>query len=260
MLEQLEHLIQSSPDPEVATNRLDRLCADPTALREIERLSPALLRDLISIISTSNFLFYFLIRHPGSIMQIGRQSNPCGGDVDTIPDFKALRHYKYEELLKITWMDLSQSCNYTQVLNALSSLAETVIRRALLLVLDQDDYRLVMRSLAVMALGKLGASELNFSSDIDLVYVSVNPEKYQGDYQDLQDTQLEAIRHLNSALEEKTEEGFLYRVDMKLRPWGASGPMIMAIDDTEHYYEASSEPWERFAWLRARCIAGYSAL
>jgi len=260
LLQNLEQLIRSSPAPEVAANRLDRLCADPAALREIERLSPELLRGLIAIISTSNFLFHFLIRHPESIMQIGLQSNPGDGDAATVGDFKALRRYKYEELLKITWMDISQSGNYTRVLKALSSLAETVIRRALLLALDQDNYRLVMHSLAVMALGKLGAAELNFSSDIDLVYVSVNPEKYQGDYQDLQNTQLEGIRRLNSTLEETTEEGFLYRVDMKLRPWGASGPMIMAIDDTEHYYEASSEPWERFAWLRARCIAGYGAL
>jgi glutamate-ammonia-ligase adenylyltransferase len=128
------------------------------------------------------------------------------------------------------------------------------------LALDEDDYQQVMHSLAVMALGKLGASELNFSSDIDLVYICVNPEIYKGDYQELQNKLVEGIRHLNSALEAVTEEGFLYRVDMKLRPWGSSGPMVMAIDDTEHYYEASSEPWERFAWLRARCIAGLAPL
>lgn len=260
MLQKLEQLIRSSPDPEVAANRMERLCADVTALREIEHLSPELLRDLISIISTSNFLFHFLIRHPESITKIGCLSSPRDSDLDTVTDFNALRLYKYQELLKITWMDMSRTCDYELVLKSLSMLAETVVRRAMRLTLDQDNTRLVMRSLAVMALGKLGAAELNFSSDIDLVYVSVNPETHQGDYQDLQNIQLEAIRRLNSALEKTTEEGFLYRVDMKLRPWGASGPMVMAIDDTEHYYEASSEPWERFAWLRARCIAGYTQL
>jgi glutamate-ammonia-ligase adenylyltransferase len=61
---------------------------------------------------------------------------------------------------------------------------------------------------------------------------------------------------LNHALEEKTEDGFLYRVDLKLRPWGKSGPLCMAIDDAEHYYAVSSVPWERFAWIRARWITG----
>ena len=257
MLQNLERLIQSSPDPEATANRMDRLCADVTALHEIERLPPELLRDLVTIISTSNFLFHFIMRHPGSITLLGRHSSPGDGEVEAITDFNALRLYKYRELLKITWMDISQSCGYQLVLKALSSLAETVVRRAMRLSLEDDNnYRLVMNSLAVMALGKLGAAELNFSSDIDLVFISINPDTHRGDYQDLQDKLIEAIRRLNSALEEITDQGFLYRVDMKLRPWGSSGPMIMAIDDTEHYYEASSEPWERFAWLRARCIAG----
>ena len=67
MVQNLEHLIRSSPDPEAAANRLDRLCTDAAALREIESLSPELLQDFISIISTSNFLFHFIIRHPKSI-------------------------------------------------------------------------------------------------------------------------------------------------------------------------------------------------
>ena len=260
MVQNLEHLIRSSPDPEAAANRLDRLCTDAAARQEIESLSPELLRDFISIVSTSNFLFHFIIRHPKSIALLGRQSSPGDMDVEAVADFHGLRLYKYRELLKITWMDMSRSCDYALVLKALSALAETVLRRAMYLALDQDDYQLVMHSLAVMALGKLGAAELNFSSDIDLVFICVNPDTHKGDYQGLQNKLVEAIRRLNSALEAITEEGFLYRVDMKLRPWGSSGPMVMAIDDTEHYYEASSEPWERFAWLRARCIAGLAPL
>lgn len=61
-------------------------------------------------------------------------------------------------------------------------------------------------------------------------------------------------------MEETTAEGFLYRVDLKLRPWGNSGPLCMTLDATEHYYEASSEAWERFAWLRSRVVAGSRAI
>ena len=101
---------------------------------------------------------------------------------------------------------------------------------------------------------------MNFSSDIDLMFVSVNPGTSINEYQALQKILFDAIRSLNQAMEEKTAEGFLYRVDLKLRPWGNSGPLCMAIDDTENYYAASSEPWERFAWLRARSIAGSETL
>ena len=61
---------------------------------------------------------------------------------------------------------------------------------------------------------------------------------------------------MSHMLEEKSQEGFLYRVDLKLRPWGRSGPLIMSLDETENYYEGSSDAWERFAWLRARAVAG----
>ena len=54
--------------------------------------------------------------------------------------------------------------------------------------------------------------------------------------------------------------GFLYRVDLNLRPWGKSGPLVLTIDDTEQYYEASTEAWERFAWLRARQVDGLEML
>ena len=260
MLQNLDRLIKSSPDPEVVGNRMERLCADTTALQELKRLTPALLRDLVSIIGTSNFLFHFLIRHPESIALLGQQSNPVETEARGASDYNGLRLFKYRELLKITWMDVSRSCPYEQVLEALSRLAETIIRRLLRISMDEKAYGLVINSLAVFALGKLGAIELNFSSDIDLIFISVNPESYKGDYQGLQQQLVEVIRRLNKVLEETTEEGFLYRVDMKLRPWGTAGPMVMAIDDMENYYEASSEPWERFAWLRARCIAGSEVL
>ena len=260
MLQNIDSLVEASPDPEAVTKRLDRLYQDVRAVNELQRLPPERLRDLVTIIGISNFLFHFLIRHPEAINTIGNISTPEDQSVADIRDFEGLRLYKYRELLKITWMDISRTIDYEFVLKALSELAEIIVRKAIQLSINQDSYNKLVHSLSVMAMGKLGAGELNYSSDIDLVFISVNPETYNGDYHDLQKLMISAIRKLNSSLEETTEEGFLYRVDMKLRPWGSAGPMVMAIDDTEHYYEASSEPWERFAWLRARCIAGYRQL
>lgn len=238
---------------------MERLLETAGMEDRINRLNKSLQKDLLYIISISNFLFHFLIRHPDAVGLIGMPPRQHD-DVIDISNVEALRLYKYRELLKIAWMDISEVCDYREVLSALSKLAVDVMRQALRLSLSEDIYKTFMQSSSTIALGKLGANELNFSSDIDLMFVSVNPGQSINEYQVLQKKLYDSIRAVNQLLEEKTAEGFLYRVDLKLRPWGNSGPLCMAIDDTENYYAASSEPWERFAWLRARLIAGSETL
>ncbi|MDZ7736129.1 MAG: hypothetical protein U5P41_08530 [Gammaproteobacteria bacterium] len=141
---------------------------------------------------------------------------------------------------------------YSGVLTGLTILAERVLDYSLRFVTeDYDDL-----PLCVFGLGKLGAAELNFSSDIDLIFVTQNREDFASDPDDYQKHVVDSIRRLSSTLEKKTADGFLYRVDLKLRPWGRSGPLAMSIDETEQYYEGNSESWERFAWLRGRIVAG----
>lgn len=241
---------------QAAATRLGRLCEISGVEQRINRLNAGLQKDLIAIIGLSNFLFHFIVRHPDSISLIGNPPRQHADEITGIRDIDALRLYKYRELLKIVWMDVSGVCEYREILTALSKLAEDVLQQVLRLSLQEDIYNNFTRSTTTIALGKLGANELNFSSDIDLMFVSVNPDESKTEYQALQKTQFDAIRMLNRTLEEKTAEGFLYRVDLKLRPWGNSGPLCMAIDDTENYYAVSSEPWESFAWLRARLVAG----
>jgi len=256
----LDQLVKHSADPQTCTLRVERLFESADAQRLITELDPTLTGDLISIISISNFLFHTLVRYPEMIALIGQASNPDDEQMECIGDMDTLRRYKYEELLKITWMDVSGYCGYQEVLVALNKLATVVIKQSMRLVIDAESYNRIMDSLCVIALGKLGAGELNYSSDVDLIFVSVNQYGSISDYQELQKFQIAHIRKINQALEQITADGFLYRVDLKLRPWGNSGPLIMSIDDTEHYYEASSEPWERFAWLRAKPIAGFAGL
>lgn len=252
----LVQLIESSADPQATALRIERMYEDAEIRKNIEALDVSLLADLVSIISISNFLFHFLCRHPSAISLLGQKSSPQITEKHAISDLDALRLFKYQELLKITWMDVSRICEYPEVLDALSTLAVTIVRQALRLSLSAEAYHDVSESLTVLALGKLGAHELNYSSDIDLIFVSRNVRDQEEDGHVLQKKLIDSIRILSRVLEEKTAEGFLYRVDLKLRPWGRSGPLVLSIDDTEHYYEASSEPWERFAWLRARAIAG----
>jgi glutamate-ammonia-ligase adenylyltransferase len=252
----LDSLIEASPDPQTTAFRFERLSEDREIMNSIVRLPQELLASFIKIISISKFLFHFICRHPDAIDQLGVRYVGDGNSLAKIVSLDELRIHKYYELFKITWMDLAGACKYQEILHALSDLAVTITQKTLELCTRMEHREIVTKSMTVMALGKLGACELNYSSDIDLIFVTVNPEDSPDDYQVLQGLLIDALRSMNRALEQKTAEGFLYRVDMKLRPWGRSGPLVMAIDDTENYYAASSEPWERFAWLRARPIAG----
>lgn len=256
----LEHCIELAPDPQAASLRLDRMRQDAAVRRYLDALPPRRLGEFVALISVSRFLFHFLCRHPEVIA--------LGSEATSVPAAKPpecrtadeLRLYKYRELFRIAWRDVSSHGAYEDVLAALTSLAEVILRQAMNLAVSSAEGWIWRDSLCVCALGKLGAGELNFSSDIDLVFLSDNHGPSGIEIGPFQKRLSDALRDLVRFLEEKTADGFLYRVDLNLRPWGRSGPLFMAIDDAEHYFEASSDPWERYAWLRARPIAGAVAL
>lgn len=255
MAVQYTKLINLTADPVTAENRFERLMED-AAIREVISSCPEnVIQDILGIISISRFLFHFLCRHPDSLDQF---KNPVAMEAATpdINNIDELRIYKYRELLNVTRMDISGNFEYGNVLTCLSQLADFIINKTFSLALRQHDYDVFEKYFCTFALGKLGAYELNFSSDIDLIFVCANPAEVGLDVHEFQKILLDGIRLTSSQLEQRTAEGFLYRVDLKLRPWGKSGPLVMSIDETEHYYEASTEAWERFAWLRARVISG----
>lgn len=253
----LEEYIGQSPDPHTTALRLDHLREDLAARTIMDSLSEQALSGLVGIVGTSNFLYHALCRHPDTMLLIGQPFVPHAPNSNEIKTFSDLRCYKYRELLKITWMDIANVCDHAEILTALSTLAENILRiagRIAGLETIQVDNRPLGEQLGLFALGKLGAAELNFSSDVDLIFVCANIKGESG--LQLQEQAFNHIRRLIRILEEQTEEGFLYRVDLNLRPWGKSGPLVLTIDDMEQYYEASTEAWERFAWLRARQVDG----
>lgn len=252
--------IAASPDPEVAANRLTWMREDAAIRALLDSLPSGITQDFVNLIVISRFLFHFLCRRPGAIALIGQTSDIGNAAADQITDIESLRFFKYQELLKITWMDISNSCEYTAILNQLSRLADVSLKTALRLSTPWEQQDIISNHLCVFALGKLGAEELNYSSDIDLIFVGSNPDETPYELTELQIILQETVRRLSHLLEEKSQEGFLYRVDLKLRPWGRSGPLFMSLDETENYYEGSSDAWERFAWLRGRAVAGSTAL
>jgi len=254
-------LLDRSPDPEAATIRFERLLQDGALRRTVEKMSADDLPVFIHLVSISHFLFRYLSRHPEAASLLGQEPAPGTCAPADVTDVASLRLYKYQELLKITWLDLCGTTDYRKVLFHLSRLADNVITRCLQLVTVRDKYPTHGNALipfCVFAMGKLGARELNYSSDVDLIFVCADDA--QENAHAYEEGVTEQIRRFNQAMEENSEEGFLYRVDLKLRPLGKSGPLVLSVDQTEHYYEASTEAWERFAWLRARILGGAMVL
>ena len=261
MISKYKDLLDQSPNPELSSLRLERLLQEDVVANVLREKPAEFTRVFIHIIAVSNFLFHYLCREPEAIHLIGSDTSELI-HIAKVSDIEGLRLLKYRELLRITSLDIYNQIPYEQILLALSELADAILNKVLQLIEGDQEITWADREvpLTLFAMGKLGAQELNFSSDVDLIFVCANNEDIKGDVNEYHYAVVQRIRYFVRYLEEKNSTGFLYRVDLNLRPWGRSAPLVMSIDDTEHYYEASTEAWERFAWLRARYIAGSESL
>jgi [glutamine synthetase] adenylyltransferase / [glutamine synthetase]-adenylyl-L-tyrosine phosphorylase len=155
-----------------------------------------------------------------------------------------LRRYQRQELLRIGIADLLGLFDLTAATRQLSNLADGLVNACL----HQVGFQLNMpqKNFVVLGLGKLGGGELNYSSDIDLLFISrQDPSHY-----------LQLCKKLIDALSNITEEGFLYRVDMRLRPWGSLGSLVSSLQGYLKYLEKNARLWEKQALLKTRVIAG----
>jgi len=156
-----------------------------------------------------------------------------------------LRRLRNRVLLRVMARDLAGHANLGEVCGTMSALAEAEIAAAL-------DW-LGRPELAVVAMGKLGGGELNVSSDIDLVFLR---PRGAGGGDAAAEGYERAGRALIRLLSEVTEDGFAFRVDMRLRPYGDSGPLVCDADFLEDYFVAQGREWERYAWIKARVLTG----
>src|SRR4029077_12691072 len=130
-----------------------------------------------------------------------------------------------------------------EVCRAMSELADASIRTALEWLGENE--------LIVGAMGKLGGGELNVSSDIDLVFVHPDSRENPADPVKLERTGRKLIGLLNDV----TGDGFVFRVDMRLRPYGDSGALVCGFDALEAYFVGQGREWERYAWIKARAVS-----
>ena len=179
----------------------------------------------------------------------GRDSNPLV-DLSTQvePALDALRRFQRWELLRIGTADLLGSFDLPTVTVQLSYLADSLVQACLTIAAGQSNS--TVDNFLVVALGKLGGEELNYSSDIDLLFlVDSNPTAYR-----------QLGQRLIDALTRITAEGFLYRVDMRLRPWGRDGALVSSVEGYLSYLQKHARLWEKQALLKARLIAGNKLL
>ena len=263
MTRNFDAYLKQSPDPVTANLRLEHFMQNAKIRQCIELMSEDTLSGFVHLITISNFLYRFFCRDPELILGLENEYIPNELEIENITDTTQLRRYKYQRLLGITMKDIKGRTPYEEILTSLSILAEEIINKALEIIIKEQESTFQTSEilpLSIIAMGKLGAGELNYSSDVDLIFVCANEEDIKDDVHQYHKNLISIIRKLSKLLEEITEDGFLYRVDLKLRPLGRSGPLILSIDDTEHYYEGSSQAWERFAWLRARFLSGDRSL
>src|SRR5258706_6624346 len=175
-----------------------------------------------------------------------------GGNADE--PHARLRQLRQRVMLRTMARDLADLAPLEEVCGAMSTLAEVAIGEALAFLEPRMAQGVKRPKLTVVGMGKLGGGELNVSSDIDLVFLY--PE------QDSSGAELDYFtrlgRRLIAALGDRTENGFVFRVDMRLRPWGDSGTLATSFAGLEEYFVTQGSEWERYAWLKAGVLEGGS--
>jgi glutamate-ammonia-ligase adenylyltransferase len=181
---------------------------------------------------------------------------------------RRLRRLRQRVLLREMARDLAGEADLAEVCGAMSDLAELAIATAL----EWAESRLAAehgaprgaaarpQALIVVGMGKLGGRELNVSSDVDLVFLYPEEGETIG-ARPLSNHEFFARlgRKLIALLAEVTEDGFVFRVDMRLRPYGDSGPLVAGFDALESYLVSQGREWERYAWIKARALTGDAA-
>ena len=242
---------------------------------------PFLDRSLPAVWEASDYVARSCVRYPEilpGLVDSGRlaRSNRAGetdgllaGALESVADEQALaaclRRFRRREMVRIIWRDIAASAGLDETLEDLSTLADACVVRALDLLyrwmvtdlgIPRDTEGAEQR-LVVLGMGKLGARELNLSSDIDLIFAYPSGGQTDGP-RSLSNEQffVRLARKLVQALDANTPDGFVFRVDTRLRPFGGSGPLAMSFSAMEDYYQSQAREWERYAMIKARIVAG----
>jgi [glutamine synthetase] adenylyltransferase / [glutamine synthetase]-adenylyl-L-tyrosine phosphorylase len=281
-LDQIPHLLQTEVSSQWSRLReaahQQEVDADALLARH-----PPLAAQLARALAGSLYLAEQWRRNPMLLLQLADDGDFwCGIDADEfhqrlqkllagvddeISLMRVLREFRQYHMQRIIFRDFNRLSDWQQTTEELSYLAETCIDSALLwhyLRLCKEFGTPIGRDsgmpqqMVVLGMGKLGAWELNLSSDIDLIFAFAEGGQTVGAARSL-DNQEFFIRlgqRLIKALDAATADGIVFRTDMRLRPWGDSGALAYSFAALEEYYQTQGREWERYAMIKARVVAG----
>ncbi len=245
---------------------------------QLSQCNSVFVQDNLNILVQSDFIVDAFYRYPQWLTNI--INHPPQADerryyqqwlnehltsvLDETALMKALRLFRRYILVRLEWSQLTHTSNDEQILNQLSELAEVIIvtARDWLYELSCKEWGTPCshqgepQPLLVLGMGKLGGGELNFSSDIDLIFTYPEHGQTQGGRRELDNAVFftRLGQRLIKALDNITEDGFVYRVDMRLRPLGEGGPLVLSFSSMEDYYQEQGRDWERYAMVKAKVL------
>ena len=236
--------------------------------QSVDALDATQLGQLKHLLSCSSFAGRVLMQQPELLpaVLLGEE-NPVlalAADITEAQAMTLLRRYRNAGLCRILAADVLQHQEVAHSLARVSQLADSLINAAYQFAYaevarqwgePQDEQGQAM-PLLILGMGKLGGGELNFSSDIDLILVYPHNGETKGGRRSCDHTQFytKVGQKLIALLHQVTADGFVYRVDMRLRPFGDSGPLVLSFAAFEDYYQAQGRDWERYAMLKARIL------
>jgi glutamate-ammonia-ligase adenylyltransferase len=244
--------------------------------------NPAVLNSIKRVFAFSDFVAAGCTREPGLVTDLinsgDLHQHPAPDDYQRkfeglLADVKdettllsRLRRFRRREMVRIAWRDLAGWADLTETMSTLSAFADACLDHSLRILYrwQCDKFGIPTaedgskQQLVVLGLGKLGARELNFSSDVDLIFAYPRGGQTRGAASSLsnEDFFSRLCRRLIKVIGQPTADGQVFRVDLRLRPFGESGPLAMDFNGLEQYYQEQGREWERYALIKARTVAG----
>ncbi|WP_312270535.1 bifunctional [glutamate--ammonia ligase]-adenylyl-L-tyrosine phosphorylase/[glutamate--ammonia-ligase] adenylyltransferase [Pseudomonas sp.] len=262
---------------------MEALNAQPERLQYFSAWPPARRSDLSRVIAASEFVAEQIQRDPALMLDLAdeglfERSLPAGTIHQQLTDCLAgcsdenqlgqrLRRFRLRHQVRIIWRDLTRQADLLETCRDLTELADACIDEAYQwLYKDQCRQSGVPmghrtgepQHMVILGMGKLGAGELNLSSDIDLIFAYPEGGETIGARRALDNQQffIRLGQRLIKALDTITVDGFVFRVDMRLRPYGSSGALALSFSAMEQYYQDQGRDWERYAMIKARVVGG----
>ena len=275
-------VLGDSPDPDSALHIFERLCGNAESVRGFER-NLALVDYAVTLAGHSPYLGEVLVQHPDVLLALSRDKNLERGH--SLEEFREhfarfrsrsfereaatlLGRFKKRELVRIGLRDVLGIAQLAETTAELSALDDVLLEQALF----EADHALRQRygapqtiagegrmgevPVTILSLGKLGGNEVNYSSDVDLLFLYGDGEAPEGARISLREYFIRLAQNVTEVLSKVTTEGAVFRIDLRLRPQGSEGELAVALHAALRYYSGSAQDWELQALIKARHSAG----